>query len=56
MVRSPRQSISVVTCLRYVLELVVKILQETNVSGHPSIDLLWVMIILQICMICEYLH
>ena len=41
---------------RYVLELIVEIFQEINVLGHPLIDLLQMLIILQIGVIREHLY
>ena len=56
MVRPLRQGIGVVMCFRYMLELIVEVFQEINVSGHPPIDLLWMPVILQIGVICEHLY
>ncbi len=54
MVWSSRECVCPVTSTRYVLQLMVEVFQEADVSGHSPVYFLGVPIILQVCMI--YIH
>ncbi len=53
---SSREHVHSVASTRYVLQLIVEVLQEADISGYLPIYFLRVLIILQICMICVHLH
>src|SRR6266851_364883 len=51
MIRPSGQGIGMVTNARYVFQLIIEILKEADISSHPSIDLLQVSVILQVCVV-----